>query len=330
MMIHQIFVEKKCLTEPVVERLCKHFKLEPVEISSVDDYFGKVKKPYLQKRDSLQLFIGEKRGTVVKEAPAAYGAKGDPHYYFIHAYNCIYECQYCYLQGYFHSPDLVLFTNHGHILSEMQKVVELSPSAWFHAGEFSDSLALSHLTQEWADYFDFFRHHPLAKLELRTKSANVNYLKTLTPLQNVFISFTLSPEMPSKEIDLKAPHLAARLAVMNKLQHLGFKLAIHLDPMIYSANFKKEYDEFIMQLGTKLNLKEIAYISLGTVRFTKDVYRQVKENYPDSPIHNQQFLTSFDGKLRYTRPLRNWMMSYVHEQLINHNVEHDRIYWCME
>ena len=132
-----------------------------------------MKKPYLQKRDNLNIFIARKTGDLVKEAPPAYGKGDEKHFYFVHAYNCIYECQYCYLQGYFNSPDLVLFVNYDEIISEMERLAIKYPNAWFHAGEFSDSLALSDLTGELPYLHKFAEHHPTVKIELRTKSVNL-------------------------------------------------------------------------------------------------------------------------------------------------------------
>ena len=116
MMFEKIFIEEHLENHPKVLEIKNRFKNSELKfIKKVEDVFGRVKKPYLQKRTNLNLFIGEKKGQLVKPAPPAYGLSGEPHYYFVHAYNCIYECNYCYLQGYFQSPDIVIFLNHHEI-----------------------------------------------------------------------------------------------------------------------------------------------------------------------------------------------------------------------
>ncbi|MBC7430208.1 MAG: hypothetical protein H7336_16460, partial [Bacteriovorax sp.] len=111
-MFEVIYVENQLINHPRVLEILKKYPNSKVHnIDKVEDVFGRVKKPYLQKRSNLNLFLGEKKGQLVKLAPPAYGLSGEPHYYFVHAYNCIYECNYCYLQGYFHSPDIVLYLN---------------------------------------------------------------------------------------------------------------------------------------------------------------------------------------------------------------------------
>lgn len=329
-MWNKIYLEKKLKNHPRAEAIISKLKLEVIEIDDYRDFWGKSKKPYLLKRDTLNLFISEKKGQTVKLAPDAYGKAGEPHYYFVHAYNCIYECQYCYLQGYFNTPDIVLFINHEEILGEMKKVLDSHPetSVWFHAGEFSDSLALTHLTGELELYHKFCEENPRAIIELRTKSVNVKALKTLKPLDNFIVSFSLSPEKVARRIDEKTPSIKARVKVMEELSSLGFSIAAHFDPIIYQDQFRELYKD-LLQSMSNINPK-LLYLSLGVVRFTKDVYREVERNYPDSLIHATTMIKSFDNKIRYSRPLRNWILSSVFDEAVGHGVRKERIYLCME
>jgi len=336
-MINSIFLENSLTNNPFAQNILKNFKhINPILIDNYQDYWGRVKKPYLQKRDDLSLFIAQKKGQLVKAAPAAYGTIGQAHYYFIHAYNCIYECQYCYLQGYFNTPDLVLFVNHEDIIEEIKLTLEknlaIDPhnSIWFHAGEFSDSLALNHLTGELPLYFDFFSKNPKAILELRTKSTNIKPILSLEPTSNIILSFSLSPEEVSKSIDLKTPSLLHRLKAMQQLHEKGFQLAVHFDPIIYSPEFNNHYKILIDQLSQRVPLASLSYVSIGVARYTKDVYREVENNYPDSPLHKVPLYSSFNGMLRYSRPLRGWMLGNIQETLINNGLEKSKIYWCME
>jgi spore photoproduct lyase len=331
-MFERIFVERHLKDHPRFLKLKDHFPLVPLEeISKVEDVWGKVKKPYLQKRESLQLFVGEKKGQKVKIAPPAYAGDELPHYYFVHAYNCIYECQYCYLQGYFKTPDLVLFINHEEIISEMEETLKKhKTSVWFHAGEFSDSLALTHLTDELKLYRDFLERNPLAKIEFRTKSVNVKKLLELLPHKNMVISFSLSPEYEAKTYDIKTPSLKARLTVMKDLYEKGFSLALHLDPIVYAKETMTHYQEFLQILIKHVPLSAFHYISLGVVRFTGDVFHEVKKNYPKSPLWLGPFTESFDGKKRYPKPLRGILLNGIKKELIKRDATEEQIYFCME
>lgn len=331
-MWNEVYVEEAIQSHPRVLSILEKVKKTPLYIEQYDEIWGRAKKPYLQKRDSLNLFLAHKKGQLLKLAPDAYGTAGEPHYYFIHAYNCIYECQYCYLQGYFNTPDIVLFINHEEIMQEMENVLKLHPDkkVWFHAGEFSDSLALTHLTGELELYHEFCQKHPNAIIELRTKSANIRELEKLTPLPNFIVSFSLSPEIMARRVDLKTPGTNTRLKAMKTLKDLGFTLGAHFDPIIYEDQFKERYQELLTTMK-ELGLNQVLeYLSLGVVRFTKDVYREVERNYPDSVLHTGTMIKSFDGKVRYKRPLRMWMMNSIKELTLKAEVPAAAIYLCME
>jgi spore photoproduct lyase len=330
-MFKNILIEKSLISFPQVERIIKKFpKSEIIWIDRYDELWGKFKKPYLHKRDTLNLYLAQKKGHLVKKTPDAYGINRGDHYYFIHAFNCIYECQYCYLQGYFKNPDIVLFLNHDEILQEMQALSSNAENEiWFHAGEYSDSLALSHITEELPLYFDFFSRNPHAFLELRTKSANIRELSKLSPLENVIVSFSLSPEKISSEIDLKTPSLKGRLVAMEELSKLGFKLGIHFDPILLVPDVISQYQELIQELKGR-GLLEVEYLSLGVVRFTADVFHEVKSNYPDSVIHGEKMIESFDSKIRYPRPIRFKTLTDIKKLLINAGLSEKKIYFCME
>lgn len=333
-MFSRVFIEEDIAQHQQTQKILA--QLRPKEVELIDRYdsiWGQVKKPYLQKRQGLNLFIAQKRGQLVKSAPNAYAAKGSPHYYFIHAMNCIYECEYCYLQGYFHTPDLVFFINHEDILAEMKNILDTHPEAaqvWFHGGEFSDSLALSHLTQELPLYFEFFNQHPRAYLELRTKSANIQALKSLAPASNIIVSYSLSPKQPLQEMDRKTSGLKARLKAIQKLADCHYLIGIHFDPIIDSPQLEQEYDELLSQIAAVMTWPQLAYISLGVVRFTPAVYRQVQKNYPHSSLHQQELIKSFDSKIRYSRPHRTRLLNSIKNLCLQWNIPTEKIYLCME
>lgn len=332
-MFSRILIEKNIEDHPRVKFITEKFPKVPVKmIDKVDDVFGRVKKPYLQKRQDLQLFLGEKKGQLVKEAPNAYGTKGEDHYYFIHAYNCIYECEYCYLQGYFNSPDLVFFLNHEDIGEKIREVYKSSneEKIWFHAGEFSDSLAMSHLTGELPYYFELFKTLPKAKLELRTKSVNIKPLLELKPIENIVVTFSLSPEKRVKRTDLKTPSLKHRLEAIKTLAKHGYKIGIHLDPVIFEDDFSSAYQILIDQIIKALPESQLEYLSLGVVRFTKEVYHQVLKNYPASDLHASEFQKTPEGLVRYQKPLRMAMLHRLESLCFEAGIQKEKVYLCME
>lgn len=340
-MFERIYIEKSLMDnedyQQKIQNIIGRFPHLPVfTIENYRDVFGKFYKPYLAKRVNLWLFLAEKKGQLVKPAPPAYGTNSGKHFYFVHAYNCLYECQYCYLQGYFNSPDIVLFLNHKEIFSEIEKIIIQNPNEelWFHAGEFSDSLALTDLSQELPELLELFKKYPKANLELRTKSIKTKELLSLSPTENVITSFSLSSKNNTKEIDLKTPSLTLKIKAIQSLMKDGYSIGLHFDPIVYNENFQQDYTDLITELfsypAIKDQLRLIKYISIGVVRFTKEVYFSVQKNYPDSTLFDLELSRSFDGKMRYPKPQRLWIMNFVKNLLLENGIPEKTIYLCME
>jgi spore photoproduct lyase len=157
---------------------------------------------------------------------------------------------------------------------------------------------------------------------------NIRALEILKPLPNFIVSFSLSPASMARAIDLRTPSIPARLQAMRTLADKGHKIAAHFDPLIYKQSFREDYADLLRNMESFA--PKIDYLSLGVVRFTKDVYREVERNYPDSLIHTTPMLKSFDQKVRYHRPMRLWMMNAVKDLAIQHGVRPEAIYLCME
>lgn len=331
-MFQKVYVENQILKQPETQHILKRFPQEKIiAIHNHKNLFENLPRDYTFQKPKKNLILADYEGTIVKEAPPAYGFSSLPHFYFIHAKNCIYECQYCFLQGYFKSPDLVLYVNYQKLCSALKSSFRNNKKgAWYHAGEFSDSLALSTLTNELPYLFELFKDHPDHFLELRTKSANIKSIIDLKPLSNVYVSFSLSPVKVAKEYDLKASPVTARLSAMRKLTEKGFSIGIHLDPVIYNEDYEKQYVDLIDEICKNIERRRIKYISIGTVRFTKDVFKQLQKNYPDSNILKKSFQKGFDGKLRYSKPLRQNMQNEINAILMQKGFDKKRIYFCME
>lgn len=329
-MFDRVFIETGIKENKFTQNILSKIKYnEKIEIDQYDQYFGKYKKKYLLKQKEVNLFIAKKRGQLIKETPQAYGLSGEKHYYYIHQYNCIYECDYCYLQGYFHSPDLVMFVNHEEIINEMQNIIDTEKNrVWFHAGEFSDSLSLSHITNEFELYYQFLERNPKALIELRTKSINTKAL--LGPKENLYITYSMSPKEKIEKHDIKTPPLKHRLKKIKELHEQGYKIGIHLDPIIYEDDFKSVYANFLEDLNQSIQIDKIEYISIGVVRFTPDVFKEVQKNYPNSQIHKEELVKSDNNLVRYNKPMRMWILNTVKELVLSYNIDASKVYLCME
>ena len=62
-MFNKVLVEKDVTNHPRTKHILEKIKYQSLhEIDDIDEVFNRVKKPYLQKRNNLNLFIGNKKG----------------------------------------------------------------------------------------------------------------------------------------------------------------------------------------------------------------------------------------------------------------------------
>ena len=222
-----------------------------------------------------------------------------------------------------------MFVNHEEIINEMQNIIDTEKNrVWFHAGEFSDSLALSHITNEFELYYQFLERNPKALIELRTKSINTKAL--LGPKENLYITYSMSPKEKIEKHDIKTPPLKHRLKKIKELHEQGYKIGIHLDPIIYEDDFKSVYANFLEDLNQSIQIDKIEYISIGVVRFTPDVFKEVQKNYPNSQIHKEELVKSDNNLVRYNKPMRMWILNTVKELVLSYNIDASKVYLCME
>jgi spore photoproduct lyase len=330
-MFEKVFIEKDLMslvkTEDIMSRLPQ---ARICVIDNYEDVFGKLRKPYLLKRMRLDLFLAKKRGDLLKATPPAYGSKDVPRFYFVHQYNCIFECEYCFLQGYFDSPDIVCFLNHDEIAAAIGEKAQVykNQEVWFHAGEFSDNLALSSLLDDWAVYWECMAQIPWARLELRSKSAAIKSLLKLPPLKNIVVSFSLGTAKQVSDFDHKTAPLASRLKAAKQLSEYGYAIGWHFDPIIADENIAADFRQIAEQSFAAVPKPQ--YISIGMLRFSDPVYRAMQRHYPKSQMHHPSIQKHLGSKLSYPSQMRDRVLSQIESILLETGYAPELIYRCME
>ena len=97
--------------------------------------------------------------------------------------NCIYDCNYCFLQGMFNSAHYVIFVNYEDFFLNIKDILNHKSKNLFFSGYDCDSLALEDIT----GFMDFFLNKFIKLkngiLEIRSKSTKYKkYKKRLTLL----------------------------------------------------------------------------------------------------------------------------------------------------
>jgi spore photoproduct lyase len=332
--ISTIHVETDCIDHPVTRDILARTKNIPVEVvsagkSSIPDLGTYPKSLTGGKR---HLLLARNRGKFFKPCPGTKEYICCDYQVLNIGMNCPMDCVYCILQAYLNNPYLSFFVNIEDLLAELSEAFDKAPEHFWRigTGEFTDSLALDSLTALSRVLVDFMRDKKFAVLELKTKTAVIENLEGLDHGGRTIVAWSLnSPVIVAKE-EFRTASLDQRLAAAARCASWGYKLAFHFDPIIYHADWEQGYAETIEQLFATVPKQNIAWISMGCLRYLPPLKKIAGLRFPNSRFFHEEFIEGLDGKSRYFRSLRVEMYQHLYKKLLQHVDPRTCIYLCME
>jgi spore photoproduct lyase len=227
--------------------------------------------------------------------------------------NCPLNCSYCILQAYFNQPSLRVFVNLEHELNSIADYLDSQPEKIFRigTGEFTDSLALDHIC-EWSSLLtSFVQKRKNVVLEFKTKTDNIQGLLSSPHRNKIIVSWSLNSLDISKQEDIGAPSIERRLKTAKKCQEEGFIVGFHFDPLVHYKGWKAGYLRTFELLDKYIDPKKVIWISMGCMRFIPALKQIIRKRHPNSHILDGEFINGADGKMRYFKPIRIEMYSFL-------------------
>lgn len=215
--------------------------------------------------------------------------------------NCIYDCEYCYLQGMYSSANVVVFVNIEDIFTEVKRILKDHP-VYLSISYDSDILAIENILGYSRKWINFAKNFKNLKIELRTKSSNFKAIEDIKPQENVILGWTLSPKEVIEKYENKTPYLKDRILSIKHAIDKGWKVRLCFDPILYIENWREGYKNLIESTFKELNIEKIEDISIGTFRVSKDYLKKMKKGRRDSIIINYPFET-INGVCSYSSEL---------------------------
>ncbi len=244
---------------------------------------------------------------------------------------CPLDCTYCILQAYLNSPWLTFFAN---VLEEglrELKEVLLKKQGFIRVGtgEFTDSLALDPITRLNARLIPLFSASENAVLELKTKTSHIEHLQGLVHNRKTILAWSLNTKRMAKAEEQGAATVEERIFAARKATSWGYPVAFHFDPLIHYPGWLEEYTEVLKLIFHEIPEENIAWISLGTLRYMPKLKEIALERFPKTKIFSDEFILGLDGKKRYVRPLRVELYRGIY-QAIRDLAPKVCVYLCME
>jgi len=324
----KIFVEKEVKKSYLVRNFHEKFPDAPIEeINLYSDYL-KNNKFHIQRLKEPIVFLIREKWDFLKPCPCTKVHLGCGYWILNLGFGCPFDCSYCFLQCYANFPGIILpaniedfFTEFDALYKNFKKPIRIG------TGEFCDSLALDEITGYSTKLIPYFKDKNVF-FELKTKSNRIANLLNITPSKNIVISWSLNPQLLIEKEEVATASLKDRLAAAKTLQQKGYNVAFHFDPIIYSENWKKLYEQTIESLYSYLE-PPFSWISLGTLRSHRSLKAINELRFPESNIFYAELFIGEDKKLRYPSFLRREIYKNMVQWIRLHD-EHSPVYLCME
>lgn len=320
-----IYIEKEAFKYDMCKQIIDGFKNSNiVEIDDYKEIFSKNNQNFeLQKRTPKLILAVKKDGFIYEGAKVCESFGNENFYYTSSVLNCIYDCEYCYLQGVYSSANIVVFVNVEEIFNHVKNILA-KQSMYICISYDTDLLALENkigLVKKW---YDFVRENENLKIELRTKSNNIAFFKDLEPHKNFIIAWTISPEEVAKLHEKGTPSFNSRINCAKELIDKGWTVRICFDPIIKIEYFEEVYKKMIEDTFKEVDGEKILDVSIGTFRISKEYLKRMKKNRGNSKILFYPFECS-DGVYSYGEGESKKMIEFMKKNVMKY-VKEEKIF----
>ena len=172
-----------------------------------------------------------------------------------------------------------------------------------------------------------FKSYPKVDLEFRTKSVQLEPLKSELPIANCIVAFSLMPKELAKRLDKKAPSIKRRVDAIEKLAAMGWPIGLRFDPLIYSKDWKQLYKGLLMDIMRRVPSESIHSISYGPLRYPKKMYQDITKLYPEELLFSIP-MSENNGYIDYGVDVEQEMTEFLINNLKNY-VEEAKLFQCV-
>ncbi|WP_338953344.1 spore photoproduct lyase family protein [Fusobacterium nucleatum] len=321
-----IYVEKKILNNKnTLEILSKFKDVKIIEIENYKEVFSSNNQDFhLQKLGQKLILASNKANMIYEGAVVCESFENDNFYYTSSIINCVYDCEYCYLQGVYSSGNIVIFVDIEKVFEEVEELYNKLKTLYLCISYDTDLLAIENICGFSEKWYYFIEDKKDLKIELRTKSGNIDKFLNLKPLDNFIVAFTLSPENLALKNEKYTASFKNRVKAIKELQEKGWKVRICIDPLIYSDNFEENYGQMIEYLFNEIDKEKVIDVSIGVFRISKEYLKKMRNQNQNSEILYYPF-ECIDGVYTYSDKTKSYMINFIKEQFLKY-IDEKKIY----
>lgn len=293
---HHVYVERKLRGQyDVTGIIDKLSGSRVVWINHYKDIFNRKGQSLAFQKKSPALILAKKEGKLVYNGSKECQSFGNEHFYYTSCMmNCLFDCEYCYLQGMYPSADVVLFMNLDDIFHEVDELLR-EHGVYLCISYDTDLVALENITGYCRRWIEYAKNRVGLTIELRTKAElSDSFIRMLDEkeCENIIFAFTLSTDMIQLSYEHNTPSIQSRIASIMRASQKGLNVRVCFDPLLTYADLsalKKAYGTLIDKLFESVTDQMLYDVSLGEFRVPCDYLKRMRKRRPDSKLLAYQF-----------------------------------------
>ncbi|NWF66835.1 MAG: radical SAM protein [Campylobacterales bacterium] len=311
-----IYIESKARNYPLTDEILKKLpNAKIIEINHYKDIFSRYNQNRAIQANSKKLILAVKETNFLYSASKLIQTQEQKHFFYTPTVlNCFYDCEYCFLNGFYKSANIVVFVNVEDFFGSIdEKIKELHEKIFVSISYDTDLLAIDNILNISSKWINFAKERDFF-LEIRTKSVNIKEVLNSNPNENILISFTLSPNEVVTSHEQKTPSLKNRIKAINEVLQTNAKVSIAIDPIIYVENFEIVYEEFLDYIHEQIDFSKVESFIVGVFRMSSEQLKSIKKLNQPSKLLYYPFET-INQVSSYKQPLSNFMIDFVTKKL---------------
>lgn len=272
-----LYIESSVLDHPETRRIRARFaRSKVIEIPHYKDMFNRPNQSFHAQSRSKNLILARRNPPFFYEGSFySDGFAFEQFFYTPTMLGCLYDCDYCYLQGLYPSANTVLFVNLEEYFDALKPL--LNAPTLLAISYDTDTLAVEKITGHAKAWIDFAHSEPNLHLEIRTKSANFSALSNTTPHEKVVLAWTLSPQTIIDRYEHRTPSLHARLQAAASAMAAGWRVRLCVDPVIHTDAFEQIYPALIETIFDTIDASALFSLTLGSFRMSSTHLKRLKK-----------------------------------------------------
>ncbi|MFW5849906.1 MAG: radical SAM protein [Spirochaetota bacterium] len=285
-----LFIEHAALAYPHGQALARQFADRPiVPVDSYNEVFSRPGQSFQSQKRSPVLIAAVARPPFLYAAPKRISCPeaDGPVYYNDQLRNCVYNCDYCFLQGMHPSGHTLVYVNTADFHNAVADRAAHGPLR-LNVSYLTDMLGFETFLPLVAEWIEFARETPNVTVEVRTKGPGGEILKR-PPVGSVVLAWTLSPRQVVSRYERGTASLIERLRALESAARRGWRVRIAVDPVVLVPGWRKAYAALLEQTFETVDPALVESASYGVFRMGTDQMHRIAAARADSPILHHPF-----------------------------------------